>query len=387
MIILGCLFDRNKEKEIFSLVKGSVSNAVNTFQWNMIDGLKEVLSEKMSIINVLPVGTYPKNCKKLFLPARKWSYGDSQNIEVGSINLPFFKQVIRAHRIKKLLKKSDDKNILIYSAYEPFLRACHKLDKSYNISLVVTDLPEYYDLQKVSSLRSKMRSLNNKYVYKYMKRVDSFVLLTEEMKYPLNVGSRPYTVVEGIASDACGEAVKPKKTDKKVILYTGTLNYQFGIKNLIDAFTSIDDENYELWICGGGEAETYIKEQNNPRIKFFGYVRKSEVYEMQREATVLVNPRQNEGEYTKYSFPSKTMEYMASGLPVIMYKLSGIPDEYDKYLNYIPDNSVEAMKNKIVEICSLPLEERVDMGLRAREFVLSEKNASKQAQKIMTLYQ
>jgi len=387
MIVLGCLFDRNKDKEIFGLSKTSVSNAANTYQWNLIDGLKEVLSEKLSIINVLPVGTYPKRYKKLFLPTRKWNYGDSQNIEVGSINLPVIKQAMRARTVKKLLKKSDDKNIIIYSAYEPFLRACYKLDKSYNISLVVTDLPEYYDLQKVSSLRSKLRTLNNKYVYKYMKRIDSFVLLTEEMKYPLNVGNRPYTVVEGIASDACGEAVKPKDTDKKVILYTGTLNYKFGIKNLIDAFMSIDDENYELWICGGGEAETYIKEQNNQRIKFFGYVRKSEVYEMQKEATVLVNPRQNEGGYTKYSFPSKTMEYMASGLPVIMYKLSGIPDEYDKHLNYIPDNSVEAMKNKIIEICSLPLEEREAKGFAARKFVLGEKNAKKQAQKIMDLYQ
>lgn len=386
MIVLGCLFNKNEDKEIFKNTIGSVSNAANTYQWNLIDGLVKVLNEKLSIINVLPVGTYPKRYKKLFLPTKKWTYGDSENIEVGCINLPFLKQVMRAHAVKKLIKKSNDKNILIYSAYEPFLRACYKLDKSYNISLIVTDLPEYYDLQKVSSLRFKMRKLNNKYVYKYMERIDSFVLLTDEMKYPLKVGKRPYTVVEGIASDACGELIKSNNSDKKVILYTGTLNYQFGIKNLIDAFVDIEEENYELWICGGGEAQKYIEEHKDTRIKFFGYVRKSEIYEMQKEATVLINPRQNEGEYTKYSFPSKTMEYMASGIPVIMYKLDGIPDEYDKYLNYIPDDSVQTLKNKLIEICSLTWEEREKMGRSAREFVLSQKNAAKQAEKIMKLY-
>ena len=38
-----------------------------------------------------------------------------------------------------------------------------------------------------------------------------------------------------------------------------------------------------------------------------------------------VNPRQNNEEFTKYSFPSKTMEYLASGVPVVAYKLDGIP--------------------------------------------------------------
>ena len=164
MIVLGCLFDKNEDREIFKNTIGSVSNAANTYQWNLIDGLKEVLNEKLSIINVLPVGTYPKRYKKLFLPTRKWTYGNSHNIEIGCINLPFFKQIIRSHIIKQTLKKSKDKNILIYSAYAPFLKACYKLDKSYNISLIVTDLPEYYDLQKVSFFRAKMRSLNNKYV-------------------------------------------------------------------------------------------------------------------------------------------------------------------------------------------------------------------------------
>mgnify|MGYP003303651866 CR=1 FL=1 len=44
---------------------------------------------------------------------------------------------------------------------------------------------------------------------------------------------------------------------------------------------------------------------------FTGKIDRSQVLALQRSATVLVNPRRNNEEYTKYSFPSKTMEYLA----------------------------------------------------------------------------
>ena len=76
---------------------------------------------------------------------------------------------------------------------------------------------------------------------------------------------------------------------------------------------------------------------------------------------------------------------MLSARPVIMYKLDGVPDEYDNYLNYVPDNSVDSLKQKMVESCSLPVDERNRMGQAARKFVLNEKNSEKQVKKIIDL--
>ena len=106
---------------------------------------------------------------------------------------------------------------------------------------------------------------------------------------------------------------------------------------------------------------------------------------LQRQATILVNPRRNTEEFTKYSFPSKTMEYLAAGVPVVAYKLDGIPDEYDDYLNYVPDNTPKSLAYLISEICKKSPEEREEMGRRARAFVHDEKNAVKQAQRILDL--
>ena len=63
------------------------------------------------------------------------------------------------------------------------------------------------------------------------------------------------------------------------------------------------------------------------RIEFLGMLPRTDVLELQSKATILVNPRQPVGDFTKYSFPSKTIEYMASGTPLLMYKLPGIPEE------------------------------------------------------------
>lgn len=386
MIFLGCLFDRMQEKELQSLSKVGISNAVNTFQWALINGLNQHMDIPVSIYNVLPVGVFPNQYKKLILPTKHWSYKGSKNIEIGCVNLPFIKQYMRFSMIKRLLKQTTDKQILIYSTYLPFLKAIQKLDSNYHITLVVTDLPEFYDLGKTFILQKWFRNWNNLKIAESLKRVDAFVLLTEKMKEPLHVKNRPYVVVEGIYSADINLPPHPSSV-KKIILYTGTLHYRFGISTLLKAFSQIDDPSYELWICGAGEAESEIRicTLKDARIRFYGYVSKEEALHLQQQATVLVNPRTNEGEYTKYSFPSKTIEYMTSGVPILMYKLDGIPSDYDPYLFYVEDNSTETLCSRLQDICEMPEKERKQFGTAAHDFVMREKNCGMQAKKIISM--
>ena len=362
---------------------------MNGYQWNLIDGLNANLEKPVSIINVLPVGIWKKQYSDLVLEDRHWTYNGADCFEIGGVNLPLIKQHQRYRKTLRLLKQSQDKKILIYSPYLPFLKAIRKLDKSYHVTLVVTDLPEFYDLGKVSPLRRFLRKINNRSVYKCMERVNSFVLLTEQMKEPLRVGDRPYTIVEGICNPHLFDSIEAPDTPakEKIILYTGTLHEKFGIGNLLNAFAGIDNPDYRLWICGGGDMKEKIEQaaENDPRIRFFGYVPKNTICEMQLQATVLVNPRPNNEAYTKYSFPSKTMEYMLSGKPVIMYKLDGIPDEYDDYLCYVPDDSVSSLRETIVSVCDLSEEKRNHIGENARSFLIQKKNTRVQAKEILRM--
>lgn len=211
------------------------------------------------------------------------------------------------------------------------------------------------------------------------------------MAAALQVGNRPFTVVEGIADNNSENSERrlDSNPDKKIVFYSGTLHYQFGIKKLLDAFELLSEPDLELWICGDGDAAEEIRRMSalDQRIKFYGYVSSEEVSQLRACASVLVNPRNNSGEYTKYSFPSKTMEYLMSGIPTIMYKLDGIPDAYDEHVFYIEGNEAQDIAYKILEVMQLEKTERIKFGEDAREFVLREKNEKAQVKKIIELIQ
>lgn len=114
-------------------------------------------------------------------------------------------------------------------------------------------------------------------------------------------------------------------------------------------------------------------------------LQKEEVRLLQVRATLLVNPRHSNEEFTKYSFPSKTMEYLASGTSTLMCKLPAIPEEYFEYLYFFDDESIEGYARKIVEICNMDPEMLRVRGEKAREFILKEKNCYSQAKRIFDM--
>ena len=143
--------------------------------------------------------------------------------------------------------------------------------------------------------------------------------------------------------------------------------------------------NYELWLFGDGDYVEEIKKyaEIDKRIKFYGRVSRDEVLKFEKKAHLLVNVRSDREEYTKYSFPSKTMEYMLSGTPVLTSRLPGIPDEYYDCLYNISDCNTETIAEKFRQIFSLSDDERYSFGLRSKKWVSDNKNANIQTEKLI----
>lgn len=390
ILFLGPLYPPERESEITADSFMHISNAPNVYQWNLLKGLHTLAGERLHVINVLPVGTWKTAYKKAILKSNAWESNGVEGDEVGCLNLPFFKQLIRARKVRRLLRKRTAQaptEVLLYSAYMPFLKAVYRLPRNVRVTAIITDLPEFYDLGQTSSFRKLLRTLQNRMIYRYLKRVDRFVVLTEQMCAPLRVGTRPWLCMEGVCDDAVREY--PSSEDaRRIVFYGGTLHYQYGIKNLLDAFEGLEDENTELWICGSGEAEKEITAlaKRDSRVKFYGFCSQEETAALRAQASVLVNPRPNEGEYVKYSFPSKTMEYMASGKPVVAYKLDGIPEEYDAYLNYASPSvpAADGLRDALTQVL-FAYDTALEKAERAREFVLKNKNGTAQAKRLLEL--
>jgi len=140
-----------------------------------------------------------------------------------------------------------------------------------------------------------------------------------------------------------------------------------------------------LHIYGSGEMEKEIEEfvKKDGRVFYFGVVPNHEIIDRQIKATILVNPRSSKEEFTLYSFPSKNLEYMVSGTPLITTQLPGIGEEYLNYVYVFEDESIDGISRKLKEILSKSDEDLERFGNRAREFVLKEKNNKIQAERFL----
>ncbi len=398
LLFIGGCFSKKIEGEIFLNSKKPIDYAANKLQWNLIKGIFTTTNSKITIISAPFVGHYPKGYKKFYF--KKYSSeetGDYKLIYVPFCNLWGYKNISRKKALIKEVKQFSfdiQDVVFLYSAHTPNLLTAKRIKKYYpriHICLILPDLPQFMNrIQRKSMLYKIFKKIDILLFERNLAFIDSFVLCTEQMSNYLNIKDKPFVVIEGMINPEEIVIKGDKSNDysqKKDVVYTGSLVAADGILNLLEAFHQIEDQNLNLVICGKGETENKIKEyaEIDKRIHFLGQLKNQEVLEIQRKALVLVNPRQNIGEYTKYSFPSKNMEYLLSGNPVIAYKLDGIPDEYDEYFFYPEDNSIEALRNKIIEVSKLSPEERQKIGEKCRNFVLQNKNPYVSAQKIMNM--
>ena len=217
-----------------------------------------------------------------------------------------------------------------------------------------------------------------------LKKYDGFIFLTKYMNMTYNPNQKPYIVMEGSVDHTFIPKTLTQKVSPRVIMYAGAIEAEYGFDTLVRAFISLSQQDIELHVYGGGKFVENLLEfqQIDSRIQYKGVVTNEEIIIAEQEATLLVNPRYSNQEFVKYSFPSKTSEYMLSGTPVLTTKLSGIPDEYFKYLYAFDEETIEGYAHKLNEILSLPNEELKQTGLKAQEFVLKNKNNTIQAQRI-----
>lgn len=397
ILFLTGLFPDSLYDSIVNNSKGNIQYAADALQKSLVIGLSFFV-DKLKIVNLPFVGSYPKRYKTIRIPSKAF-YVDTPNGHVSGMNYTFcnlsaYKMLSRYFTTKNALCKSISSKgevIIIYAIHTPFLKACFDVKKrnpNIKLILIVPDLPEFMS-SSTSRLRSFLGRINAKILNDVYREIDGFVLLSEHMKERLPVKGKRWTVVEGVYNNFDDTTYKAgiQEVKEKYILYTGTLAKRYGILRLVEAFSHLIDPNVKLYICGDGDAKDEILKHayNDSRIVYKGLIKREEALLLQKRAFLLVNPRTPEGEFTKYSFPSKTMEYLASGVPTLLYRLPGIPQEYYDYCYSITDLSISALTDKLSEILHTDEEELRDLGLRARQFILKSKSPESQAAKIVDL--
>lgn len=376
---------------------GSIENAPNVFQWNVVRGLRQNNAD-FDIVSLPFLPAFPKRFKKFFVPQCPICIDDSIiGDSLSYCNLLVWKTRSMQMALEKYMldwiKKYDNEHklvILTYSPYTPFLRAINKVkskypDKVIEVVSIVTDLVD--DMMSFSSNRTILKRIQcyieTRQTKKLYKSIDKFVLLSKHMVDKIPEAQDVFMVMEGLAE--CGDIRRNKTTEIRTLLYTGTLEAFAGVADLVEAFRRTTSPNFRLVICGAGSLKDMITlaTKEDTRIIFRGLIPREEAVKLQRSSTLLVNPRKPNNEITKYSFPSKTMEYLSSGTPMLGYKLEGIPEEYYEHYYTIDELDINSLTEKMEFVLSLPESELNLKAEKARKFILQNKTTRMQVGRLL----
>ena len=396
LFISGLYSNALKASFIENSKKGLLQNACDTFQWAVVEGLFDNNVDFYTFsYPFLPC--FPFNYKKCIIPSdvieysnkvigKSFSYYTLPILKDYSIGLSLKRNV--SNWIAKNIKDNESFAVLTYTAEPFFIEPLSRLKKKYPrmiIASIVTDLvDDIFNFKSNLSLLKKIQSNNRiKRTKKGYDVIDKYILLTNQMeeKIPQSVGNN--IIVEGIYKNS--DNIKAGDHIVHSLLYTGALEEYAGVKLLVEAFRKTSSKDFKLIICGNGPLADYIKYNASldSRIDFRGSVSRDEAVRLQKEVSLLINPRQPNGGITKYSFPSKTMEYMSSGTPMIGYRLEGMPAEYFDHMFIPSDLSLDALVESLVSCFNLSSEKLAEVGENARIFIQNNKTAKSQVKRII----
>lgn len=391
----------------FNYMKKRLRSGINNVKYGMQESgykfhhliMNGIINERDNFIYSI-IGR-PTNIKTHKGIIWKKSVENEENIiydHLGYLNIPVIKNIIISFKcffktLSWIIKnQKKEKCIIIDASYIsviPFINFATKIKKCKKIA-IVCDIYEYMaEGCDAREKKSKVHKIIAKVMKKNYDKIDGFVFLTEAMNDILNRQKKPYIIMEGLVdiNMKLSKNDLNTKNPKDIVMYAGAIREKYGLKNLVQGYHMYKNDNSELWIYGSGDFVPEVEKmrKKDKRIKYYGIVSNKEIIQKELEVTILINPRSSDLEFTKYSFPSKNMEYMVSGTPILTTNLPGMPSEYKKYVYLIENNSPKGICTALERTISLGKKELHKKGKLAKVFVMKEKNNMIQAARIIKL--
>lgn len=392
ILYLSGLCSPNFKDYLFKTLKAKPGQEAQKFHQLLVEGFGMYPDAcQIETLSVIPV--ISKSHKKRFWNSPSEKVGNILYNYIPMINLPILKDfTVFIYSFFKifswsLLKKGRNKVVICDTLKFSIASAGTLACKFARIKIVgiITDLP---DLMVGNKRKYDFKyKVYKRLSYSLISNYDKYVILTDQMNDVVNPYHKPYIIMEGLVDIEMTKRNNSLvlKDFNRILLYAGGIYEKYGIKKLIEAFMRLHDENLRLHIYGPGDMQSempYYMNLDN-RIVYKGIVPNNEVVDAQLKATLLINPRPTDEDFTKFSFPSKNMEYMVSGTPILTTKLPGMPLEYYEYVYFFEDESVEGMTNTLKDLLLKPDKELMCFGSKARQFVLNNKSNLIQAKRIL----
>ena len=214
------------------------------------------------------------------------------------------------------------------------LKAAKKIAKQYDAKIVgmLTDNP--FNL-------SSGNAFVNKSLVKQASSLDGYLSLTHGLVEIFNT-NKPSYVFEGLVSE---ESEGKKDPIFNYFYFGGSLYERYGVKTLVDAFHK-SNVKYKLVLAGNGPLVDYIEQmaEDDYRILYLSQLSKEKNIAYMRNSIANINPRPLNYKTDNESVPSKLLEYLSIGTPVISTKYPKLYSTFKDDVSWIDGNSVEDMR-------------------------------------------
>ncbi len=330
-----------------------------------------------------PIASWPR-AKRLF------STGGSIQLECGVsarlfflVNLLLIRELIRYIQFSSRLicwafrNRGHKRVLVVYNIFYPhvlFLRIMTWLCRVGLVAII-------YELGEINGYKFGwrqhlgVRQLSNKLGCWCIPRLDGRILITDAIARDF-APDKHYVRVDGgitnIVSDNLFE-LSPHDGDEFRMMFAGGVNHWNHIQALLDFMARNRDSNLRLWIAGAGAQVKLVKDAaaNDRRIVFYGQLERDALFKLYAQADVLLNLRDMGDPALAYHFPSKLLEMLVMGKPVITSSTNHAKESYGHICKVI--DKIEQLDEAVGELRKMTADERCEYGKRARVWMLANK--------------
>lgn len=371
------------------------SVAGNKMQLGILKGLKK-FNDDITIVTEIPIATYPRE-RKIFVKSSDIEISDDIYAKVVPfLNIFVVKQIsmiICSFLIilEWAIKNRDERMFIVTFNPFPYISIPAVLiSKIFKLKTVCIFADPPIEAVSRGFFGKIAKKFETKVTEKFIKKYDGIVALNKKAVEKYSPDSK-YIVVDGgfeiedkPDNQPGGQWLEFSEGDIIDIVFSGGLYEYNGLVNLIRAFETIKNTDLRLNIYGEGPLKEFVinSSKKDYRIIYKGNVSNNEMLLIQQKAGILINPRPISAPMSLYTFPSKIIEYMLSGTPVITSKLNGLTNEYLENVFVMNDNSIKEITECIEQVTKLENDQLINKAINARAFIVNNKEWSIQSRKI-----
>ena len=349
----------------------------------LVDALRAGFNDNVEVMSTAPLVDFPHS-RLLFAPAAKWSIDNKiRATMVPFLNLTALKHLTRfvatfVHVSRWILKNKNSRRVIILHGVQSCKLWGVLLAQVFASCITVPYLTDDLGLalKWERSLLKKMRHIDVNLMKWGLERVSGIITMTPGLAEKLARG-RPALVLPTIRhSTRDASTIQSHKLNGRMfnIVYTGKLTQSYGLDLLLNAFKQANRSNWRLLISGWGEMGDAIRDfaLNNQQVEYLGLLSSQDLAELYQRADVFVNPKLTLTATAGLAFPSKIVEYLSTGKPVISTNLPIFDHGFRQHLIIAQSDSPEELIKCLDHVMSWDDQQRESWRLQTLQYVNEE---------------